>query len=71
MALYRTLSRDPDDQNLPRRATIATESEGQPLGACIFLTASDLALLGIDSGEVEHFEYTVEEGRLQLTERDG
>ncbi|WP_435345071.1 hypothetical protein [Haloarchaeobius sp. HRN-SO-5] len=51
-----------DPPSLPRDAEISTTHEGDVLGACLFLSKTDLKAIGIDVDEVDHLTYELNEG---------
>lgn len=51
-----------------REAEITTGSDGEPLGACVYLTPTDLEALGIDLSTTGRFRYAVDDGQLSLEE---
>lgn len=48
-----------------RRAEVAAR-EGEALGACLYLTAAELAALDVDVKEAEEIAYEVDEDTRQL-----
>lgn len=58
------------DKQRSREAEITTGSDGEPLGACIYLTQAELAGLGIDSTKTDRLSYVVEDGQLKVTESE-
>lgn len=58
----------PEEKQGCREAEIATDSNGEPLGACIYLTPTDLNSLDIDPSKTDRLSYVVEDGHLEVTE---
>lgn len=54
----------------PRKAEIATGDDGEPLGACIYLTQADLKAMGVNPTEAEYLSYVVEDAQLSITESE-
>lgn len=66
MAPQSDTDQDSEEQQACREAEIATASDGGPLGACIYLTPTDLEELGIDPSKTNCLSYIVEEGHLKV-----
>jgi len=57
-----------DDRNGDgREARVARDAADDPIGAAVFLTADELAALGIDPGTTNTVEVTVENGGVNLS----
>ena len=52
-----------------RSARVNRTSDGDPIGASIFLTAQDLEALGVNAVRLDEFTYLIQEGELQLVGR--
>ena len=53
-----------------REAEIATGDDGEPLGACIYLTPANLEAMGVNPTEAEYLSYVVEDAQLHITESE-
>lgn len=51
-----------------RTARVNRGGDGEPIGAAVFLSADDLADLGIDPHSVDRVGFGIENGRLRLKE---
>jgi len=56
-----------------REARVSNDGDGKPIGAAVFLTAEDLAVLGVDPARSDRVTISVESGRLRVrrTENGG
>ena len=49
-----------------RNASLSITDDGEPLGACLYFSATDLEALGVDLSEAEKVVYTIDETTEQL-----
>ena len=75
MNCTRSTSDDPasDQSSTPfgRSARVNRRSDGEPIGASIFLTAEQLEQLGLRTVHIETLKYRVCDGELYLAEAGG
>lgn len=50
-----------------RTARLARDGDGDPIGAAVFLTADELADLGVDTDTTDTVNVAVEDGEVCLT----
>lgn len=53
-------------QSGTREARISRGPDGDPIGAAVFLTAADLAALGVDPDTADAVAVSVEDGEVRL-----
>lgn len=53
-----------------RTAKLSRDSDGEALGAAVFLTGEDLADLGVDVDTTERVLFQVEDGELHVSAGD-
>lgn len=53
-------------QKRRREARVSRDGDGDPIGAAVFLTAADLAALGVDLETTEAVKVSVEDGEVRL-----
>jgi hypothetical protein len=56
---------------MSRSAHLSRDSDGDALGCSIFINASELAELGIDTEDASEVEYDVTDGKLSIKGGDG
>jgi len=54
-----------------RTARLARDGDGDPIGAAVFLTADELAELGVDTSTTDAVDITVEDGEVSLSAEEG
>ena len=60
-------SDDDDDEDNIRCANLSHTSDGQPIGAAIWLNVDELAAIGINPDRTDAVEVQVTDGNLELT----
>lgn len=53
-----------------RTARLARDGDGDPIGAAVFLTAEELADLGVDTDTTDTVNVAVEDSEVRLTAGD-